>query len=76
MYRVWTVSDSTPQTQEQYNALVEKNPEIKNAIKSGEMEEFLKTCTVRKSWAWQNSDRRKGLGVLGLASGLPAKTRT
>lgn len=73
VYRVWTVSDSTPQTQEQYNALVEKNPEIKNAIKSGEMEEFLKTCTVRKSWAWQNSDRRKGLGYWDWLQDYPQK---
>ena len=67
------IQDVTGFNAVQYNALVEKNPEIKNAIKSGEMEEFLKTCTVRKSWAWQNSDRRKGLGYWDWLQDYPQK---
>ena len=33
----------------------------------------MKICTVRKSWAWQNSDRRKGLGYWDWLQDYPQK---
>lgn len=61
-YRTWTVSGSTPQSQEQYKALLEQNPQVGAFVSSKEINTFLEDFTVRKCWAWQNSDSKSGRG--------------
>lgn len=61
-YPTWTVSGSTPQSQEQYKAYLEQNPQVGAFVNSKEINSFLEDYTVRKSWAWQNSDSKSGRG--------------
>ncbi len=62
-YRTWTVSNSTtPQSKETYKSLLKQNPEVGAFVQSKEINAFLENYTVRKCWAWQNSDKKTGLG--------------
>ena len=58
-YKTWTVSGTTPQSKEQYEAYLNGNPAIKDFVEK-EINAFLENYTVRKCWAWQTSDKRKG----------------
>lgn len=62
LYPTWTVSDTTPQSKEQYEAYLKQNPQIGAYVNSKEINSFLEDYTVRKSWAWQNSDSKSGQG--------------
>ena len=58
-YKTWTVSGTTPQSTQQYEAYLDSNPAIKDFV-SNEINAFLEHYTVRKCWAWQTSEKRKG----------------
>ncbi|MCQ2429112.1 MAG: hypothetical protein MJ192_02160 [Clostridia bacterium] len=58
-YKTWTVSGTTPQSKDQYEAFLKDNPAIK-AFVDNEINAFLENYTVRKCWAWQTDEKRKG----------------
>ncbi len=51
----WTVSDTTPQSREQFYEIISKDKNILEFFESGLFHECLSKLTVRKCWAWQAS---------------------
>lgn len=51
----WTVSNTTPQTREQFYEIIGRDKKILEFFESGRFHECLSKLTVRKCWAWQAS---------------------